>query len=47
MAFQDLFKTKSLEMLHEEMKGENRLRRVLGPAAGEVLRPEQTAADPR
>jgi APA family basic amino acid/polyamine antiporter len=31
MAFQDLFKTKSLEMLHEEMKGENRLRRVLGP----------------
>src|SRR5207247_5007542 len=31
MAWQDLFKTKSLEMLHEEMKGENRLRRVLGP----------------
>jgi APA family basic amino acid/polyamine antiporter len=31
MAWQDLFKTKSLELLHEEMKGENRLRRVLGP----------------
>jgi APA family basic amino acid/polyamine antiporter len=31
MAFQDLFRTKTLEMLHEEMKGENRLRRVLGP----------------
>jgi basic amino acid/polyamine antiporter, APA family len=31
MALQDLFATKSLEMLHEEMKGENRLRRVLGP----------------
>src|SRR5947209_12492862 len=31
MAWQDLFRTKSLEMLHEEMKGENRLRRVLGP----------------
>jgi amino acid transporter len=26
-----LFAKKSLEMLHEEMKGENRLRRVLGP----------------
>src|SRR3954453_14102725 len=31
MALQDLFATKSLEQLHEEMKGENRLRRVLGP----------------
>src|SRR5881275_134309 len=31
MAWQDLFKTKTLEQLHEEMKGENRLRRVLGP----------------
>src|SRR5271166_466138 len=31
MAFKDLFATKSLELLHEEMKGENRLRRVLGP----------------
>jgi APA family basic amino acid/polyamine antiporter len=31
MALKDLFATKSLEMLHEEMKGENRLRRVLGP----------------
>src|SRR2546423_12269740 len=26
-----LFATKSLEMLHKEMEGENRLRRVLGP----------------
>src|SRR5947209_9424221 len=31
MALKDLFATKSLELLHEEMKGENRLRRVLGP----------------
>jgi basic amino acid/polyamine antiporter, APA family len=31
MAWKDLFATKSLELLHEEMKGENRLRRVLGP----------------
>src|SRR5947209_3176797 len=31
MALKDLFATKSLEQLHEEMKGENRLRRVLGP----------------
>jgi amino acid transporter len=31
MAWQDLFRTKSLEQLHEEMLGENRLRRVLGP----------------
>src|SRR5215831_7158148 len=31
MALKDLFATKSLEMLHDEMKGENRLRRVLGP----------------
>src|SRR5947209_17849274 len=31
MAWQDLFRTRSLEQLHEEMKGENRLRRVLGP----------------
>src|SRR6266436_5557177 len=31
MAWQDLFKTKSLEMLAEEAQGENRLRRVLGP----------------
>lgn len=28
-----LFRCKSLEMLHEEMNGENRLRRVLGPVA--------------
>jgi basic amino acid/polyamine antiporter, APA family len=27
----NLFKRKTLSMLHEEMKGENRLRRVLGP----------------
>jgi APA family basic amino acid/polyamine antiporter len=26
-----LFKRKSLGLLHEEMKGDNRLRRVLGP----------------
>ena len=26
-----LFATKSLEMLHAEMEGENRLRRILGP----------------
>src|SRR5579859_463840 len=31
MALKDLVATKSLEQLHEEMKGENRLRRVLGP----------------
>jgi amino acid transporter len=31
MALKDLIATKSLEQLHEEMKGENRLRRVLGP----------------
>ena len=31
MALKDLFATKTLEQLHEEMKGENRLRRVLGP----------------
>jgi basic amino acid/polyamine antiporter, APA family len=31
MALSDLFATKSLEQLHDEMKGENRLRRVLGP----------------
>ena len=28
---QHLFKRKPLSMVHEEMKGENRLRRVLGP----------------
>jgi amino acid transporter len=33
MIRQRLFARKSLEMLHEEMKGENRLRRVLGPVA--------------
>src|SRR5437867_1484088 len=31
MAFQQLFARKSLEVLLEEMKGENRLRRALGP----------------
>ena len=31
MALKDLFATKSLEMLHAEMEGENRLHRVLGP----------------
>src|SRR6187401_862723 len=31
MLWNRLFATKSLEMLHEEMMGENRLRRVLGP----------------
>jgi amino acid transporter len=31
MALKDLFATKSLEMLHAEAMGENRLRRVLGP----------------
>src|SRR5213078_2134697 len=31
MALKDLFATKSLEQLHAEMIGENRLRRVLGP----------------
>ncbi len=29
--FQHLFKRKPLSLVHEEMKGENRLRRVLGP----------------
>ena len=29
--WKQLFAKKSLEMLQEEMKGENRLRRVLGP----------------
>src|SRR6478672_11052882 len=31
MFFKQLFARKSLEMLHREMEGENRLRRVLGP----------------
>jgi amino acid transporter len=31
MIWKQLFARKSLEMLHAEMKGENRLRRVLGP----------------
>jgi APA family basic amino acid/polyamine antiporter len=31
MIWKRLFATKSLEMLHKEMEGENRLRRVLGP----------------
>src|SRR5437016_8879526 len=31
MFWQRLFARKSLEMLHKEMQGENRLRRVLGP----------------
>src|SRR6202030_4290147 len=31
MFFQQLFATKSLEMLDAEAKGENRLRRILGP----------------
>src|SRR6476619_4797791 len=29
--FKGLFATKSLEMLHAEAQGENRLRRILGP----------------
>jgi APA family basic amino acid/polyamine antiporter len=33
MLWQQLFARKSLERLREEMKGENRLRRVLGPVA--------------
>src|SRR5271170_2031676 len=31
MSMKDLFATKPLSMLLEEMRGENRLRRVLGP----------------
>ena len=31
MNWKRLFATKSLERLHEEMLGENRLRRILGP----------------
>src|SRR5436305_2442024 len=31
MIWKRLFATKSLEMLHKEMEGENRLRRILGP----------------
>ncbi len=31
MAWKDLFATKSLETLHEEMQGDHRLHRVLGP----------------
>src|ERR671925_1269350 len=31
MSWKQLWATKSLEVLHKEMEGENRLRRVLGP----------------
>ncbi|HLD44797.1 MAG TPA: amino acid permease, partial [bacterium] len=31
--FKDLFARKSVAMLEAEMKGENRLRRILGPVA--------------
>ena len=33
MFFKQLFATKSLEVLHAEAAGENRLRRILGPIA--------------
>ena len=45
--FKGLFATKSLEMLAAEAKGENRLRRILGPVGLTSLGVETTTAPVR